>query len=678
MSIRASLKGRLRNTSLPKSNVLLPLFEAVVNSIHSIDERIESQDDFTIKQGKVKVVIVRSSQKNILNEVGDVIGFEIYDNGIGFTESNYNSFQTLDTEYKIDKGCRGVGRLLWLKAFNSVRISSIFVEDNEAKCRSFSFNEDREIFDDKLESVDATKENETIVSLNSLKEDFRAKMPKKTEKIALSLLEHCIWYFIRNGGAPEILLIDGDNSVSLNNEYDSYMHNVSSIDSFELKGQVFEITHFKLKLNASEKNSIFYSASNRLVKSESLKGKVPGLFGSLQDENGEFFYMCYVSSDYLTQNVTPERLDFNIPEKHGPLFEDNEISFGEIREEVLKKITAFLEPSLLHNKAIGIKRVTDFVETKAPKYRPIMSRIPENQLIVDPDITDKDLDLVLHRHLSIIEQELIGEGHDLMIPQTREDDEEYRLKLKEYLKKAGDLKQSDLVNYVSHRKVIIELFADALKQHKDGKYSKEEVIHNLIMPMVKDSNELFDNESNLWLIDERLAFHNYMASDKTLKSMPITDSDSTKEPDLLSLNIYDNPLLLNEGDSIPLASITVIEIKRPMRNDAKPGKEETDPIKQSLGYLERVRRGNVTSSSGRLIPESDSIPGFCYVICDITPSIIECCKSANLQVTYDKLGYFGYNSNYKAYIEVISFDRLLNNAKQRNRAFFDKLGLPSN
>jgi hypothetical protein len=49
----------------------------------------------------------------------------------------------------------------------------------------------------------------------------------------------------------------------------------------------------------------------------------------------------------------------------------------------------------------------------------------------------------------------------------------------------------------------------------------------------------------------------------------------------------------------------------------------------------------------------------------------------SLTSTNDHLGYFGYNPNYKAYIEVISFDQLLNSAKERNRAFFDKLGLPA-
>ncbi len=49
----------------------------------------------------------------------------------------------------------------------------------------------------------------------------------------------------------------------------------------------------------------------------------------------------------------------------------------------------------------------------------------------------------------------------------------------------------------------------------------------------------------------------------------------------------------------------------------------------------------------------------------------------DLTITSDGLGYFGYKASYKSYIEVVSFDRLINSAKQRNKAFFDKLGLPT-
>ena len=48
MSLNTSLKGRLRNTNLPKSHTLFPLYEAVVNSIHSIDKRIKNDQEFKI------------------------------------------------------------------------------------------------------------------------------------------------------------------------------------------------------------------------------------------------------------------------------------------------------------------------------------------------------------------------------------------------------------------------------------------------------------------------------------------------------------------------------------------------------------------------------------------------------------------------------------------------------
>jgi hypothetical protein len=216
----------------------------------------------------------------------------------------------------------------------------------------------------------------------------------------------------------------------------------------------------------------------------------------------------------------------------------------------------------------------------------------------------------------------------------------------------------------------------AIERQPDGSYSREEIIHNLIMPMGTDSNMNMFDSCNLWLVDERLAFHNYLASDKSLASMPITETEEAKEPDLCALNIYDNPILVSEGTKLPLASIVIVELKRPLRNDAKAG-EDKDPIEQALGYLDRIRKGKVKTANGRLIPNSSDIPGFCYALCDLTQTIKDRCLMHDLQVTNAHLGYFGFNSNFNAYIEVISFDRLVNAAKERNRAFFDKLGLPT-
>ncbi len=44
--------------------------------------------------------------------------------------------------------------------------------------------------------------------------------------------------------------------------------------------------------------------------------------------------------------------------------------------------------------------------------------------------------------------------------------------------------------------------------------------------------------------------------------------------------------------------------------------------------------------------------------------------------TPDREGFFGYNASKGAYIEVISYDKLVRDAKKRNQVLFDKLFRP--
>ena len=237
----------------------------------------------------------------------------------------------------------------------------------------------------------------------------------------------------------------------------------------------------------------------------------------------------------------------------------------------------------------------------------------------------KDLELALHKQLATIERELISEGHDILGQTQGAPDDKYQEKLDSYLAKAKDVKKSDLANYVSHRRVIIDLFEKAIEKDSDGNYVREDLIHSLIMPTRKDSSEVSFDSCNLWLVDERLAFHDYLASDKPLQSMPITGSRDGKEPDICALKVFDQPILISEDTKPPLASLEIIEIKRPMRKDSRAG-EEHDPIEQAVGYLRRIREGKVCTASGRQIPSSESIPGFCYVLADLTPQFEQRCK----------------------------------------------------
>jgi hypothetical protein len=669
------LKGRLRNTSLPLSHGLMPLFEAVVNSIHAIEER-----GLTASQGRIRIEVIRLPQSQLPFQseprrgappLEPIIAFRVIDNGCGFDDGNLSSFETLDSEYKAVRGCRGVGRLLWLKAFDSADVVSTFWgEGGNFKTRRFFFTVNG-IGNVVFGEADR-KEWRTEVVLKDFKQEYREKSPKTHFAIANALLEHCLWYFVRPGGAPDIEIVDASEAVRLNDVYEAYMHSSAQVDSFEIQGEVFEVTHLKLHATARQP-FIAYCAAGRLVREESLVGKIAGLHSRLSDESGEFTYGCFVTSRYLDENVRPERTDFNIKDSDDVLPTP---SIDRIRTSAMKLSEDFLEDFLEKARLAAKDRVDSFVATRAPRYRPILQSMNREKLDVSPDISDRDLEALLHRQLSEFEAKLIEDGHDLMrlVPGERVD--EYQKRLAEYLARTEDLKKSDLANYVFHRKVVLDVLEKAIEKQADGKYSREDLIHEFIMPMRKTSNEVRFESCNLWLLDERLAFHDFLSSDKPISSFPVVSVGDGKEPDIVALNIFDQPLLVAEQKP-PLASIVVVEIKRPMRDDAKAG-EEKDPVEQALGYVDRIRQGQVQTHGGRPIPRSEDIPGFCYVVCDITKTVEHRCKVLGLRVTSDKQGYFGYNDNFKCYIEVFSYDRLLSAAKQRNRAFFSKLGLPHN
>ena len=683
--MESSLSGRLRNTTLPLLQGLMPVFEAVVNSIHAIEDL---NNNIT---GKIRVEILRSPQQSFSNASSkkkgpdphkEIIGFIVEDNGIGFNDKNVKSFQTFDSTLKMDRGCRGIGRLLWLKAFQGAKISSVFTDSQEKKYRrTFEFSERG-----MTEPVDteSSEQNGTRIELYGFKKQYQEKVAKTLEAIAKAMLSHCSWYFLRPGGAPDIEILDDGERIVLQDLFDRMMGEKDdcSTEKLSIDGREFNITQIKMRTNTLDiSHSLYLCAGGRLVQIVPVKGKLLGMFDKILDEKGPFTYVCYVSGTYLDENVRPERTSFDIPQTadDSDLFSQNaEIPLERIVDSVLSKTKDYLGDALTQNEEASEERLTKFVNYQAPRYRSIIKHLSDSEKYIDPTISDRDLELTLHKRLMELEADLIREGHDLLKPQIDDTAETYSTKLKSYLEKLKDIKESDLANYVFHRRIILDILKEALSVDQEtGKYQREDTIHQIIMPMQKDSTRIHSDNANLWVIDERLTFHAYLASDLPIKSMPITTSESPKEPDICVLDLYDNPLLVNPpSQNYCPSSLTIIEFKRPMRNDAKPGPED-DPLEQSLTYLQKIRDGHVKTAAGRPINNAQNIPGFCYIISDLTSTIIKRAKMMGLLETSDKMGYFGYNQNYSAYIEIISFDKLLLAATQRNKAFFDKLGLPT-
>lgn len=118
---------------------------------------------------------------------------------------------------------------------------------------------------------------------------------------------------------------------------------------------------------------------------------------------------------------------------------------------------------------VARSRLEDFVAKKAPGYRPILRRLRDSELNIDPNASDKEMDVFLHKHKFALEQRLLDEGHDVFLrPRDDESGEDYRARVQEYLNAAEDVKMANLAAYVAHRRVILYLFRRRLEEGKMG------------------------------------------------------------------------------------------------------------------------------------------------------------------------------------------------------------------
>ena len=90
-----------------------------------------------------------------------------------------------------------------------------------------------------------------------------------------------MWYFVRPGGAPNIVIVDDDERISLDEIYEQHMMTSASAENINIKESSFELIHIKLSESSNWNHSVAYCAANRVVREESIKGKIPGLYGSL-------------------------------------------------------------------------------------------------------------------------------------------------------------------------------------------------------------------------------------------------------------------------------------------------------------------------------------------------------------------------------------------------------------
>jgi hypothetical protein len=440
---------------------------------------------------------------------------------------------------------------------------------------------------------------------------------------------------------------------------------------FTIKDKPFQLLHIRLYSTHMNEHRLYLCAHGRAVVREKLVGRIPNLARHLKDNDGaEFIYEAYVNSPILDSAVNSDRTAFNLPEDSSdlPLFE---MTLTEIREGVFGACKTFLDPYTAPVAEKKRVRIEEFVQKEGLMYRPILPRLEHAIAEIDPEATDDEIDRRLYDGYHQLQIKLRDEGQKLLQSATPDTElEQFEERFQKYFEEISEVNRADLARYVCHRKAIIEFLQKQLTLKDGGKYRREDRIHSIIFPRGKTSDEVLFEDHNLWLVDERLVFHVFLSSDKPISQLGVLECASKKEPDIL---VFDKALALSEARDVPFSSITVIEFKKPQRDDYS---EKENPFTQVAKYIAEIREGKATTTAGRPMPIPPNLPFYCYVICDITPSLKEWARLFELQDTPDSLGFFGYKRFYNAYFEVISYSKLVADAEKRNKIFFQKLGLP--
>lgn len=462
-------------------------------------------------------------------------------------------------------------------------------------------------------------------------------------------------------------------TIYLNEMFERDMGAKSGTAQFTVGDSSFCILHVRLYSAHIKDHLIHYCANDRVVVSEKLAGHIPNLIRRLQDESGrEFVYAAYIESNVLDSTVNAERTAFSIAADSDSLLKED-ITWTSIQDAVRNQCRSFLSPytdPILKQK---LQRIDDFVARDAPMYRPVMKHISEKVEMIDPEASDNDLDIHLYEAYQSLQLKVKTEGARLLQQEVvgEEDFEDYKKRFSEYFDKVTDINAADLARYVCHRKAILDFLHKQLSIQTSGKYSKEERVHNIIFPRGQTSEDVLPNAHNLWLIDEKLVYHKFLASDKQLKSIDTINCPSQKEPDII---VFDKACAFAPSEDPPFPAIVIVEFKRPMRNNYT---EEKNPFIQVREYIEAIRGGKARTPDGREVPVPANIPFYCYVICDPTETLVRQAKDFELEQTPDGLGFFGFKRHYQAYFEVISYTKMVTDAKKRNAVLFNTLGLPS-
>lgn len=492
---------------------------------------------------------------------------------------------------------------------------------------------------------------------------YKKNLPKKGEVIATKIMQHCFIYLM-SAKCPVIKVADEDQTYNINEMFDERIKKESEKIEFEIGNEKFSLLHTQIEDAAFGASKLYLYANDRMVQEINLEKEIVDLDKNLFSAKG-YYYAGILSGKFLDENVGTNRTSFDISDTAE---DESEISMDDIISNVAQNVQIYLSDYLSEVKGKKEERVRTYIKDEAPQYGHLLKYMREDVEAIKPYLPDSKLDDELYKIKRKFDNQLKKDNLDIIktleVGATSLDS--YQEKFQKQFAKISEANKASLAEYVAHRKVILELLKKGIQSDDFGKYSKEAYIHNLIYPMRRTSDEIEYQAHNLWLIDERLAYCEYVSSD-----IPF---DNNPREDRTDVMILDKPVAVSDEPNTgrEYETIVILELKKPMRNDYT---QAENPIIQMLGYVDKISSNEMKDKNGRLIKTGTNTQFYLYAVCDITSKLRKIAEDFDFIETPDKRGMYKYHDKKRAYIEILSFDKIIDDAGKRNRILFEKLGI---
>lgn len=637
-----------------------PLFEAISNAIHSVQAKF---GDSVTTEGSVLVTVNTNRRK-------EGVWATVEDNGLGLDDRNWDAFTTTDTDNKLGIGGKGVGRLLWLDCFQKIDVKTVFQDGDRLTRRSFKFRLANEEQIKGYVEVPVASEEETSfhVRFEGLRDNgYRTRFPGRDTFIFQHLTSHFLPTFI-GGRCPAVTVRVGDEVRHYPGDIDKIVHRKETAIELttEEYGKLFlTLMECDKVASADLKGSHFvhFIAHDRTVHSQSIDGKL-GLkyFGP----EGDRVFHAILTGEFLDRNVNQERTAF--------MFED--VILDRIINDVCsEEIERFLKDPLaeLSGEQRGIiEEITQSYPSVAfGSTDELQAKLPSGELNDD----------AIYGHLSRERFRRDRRQADKIrsvltrLKYGAVTEDSFATAVSEAGQAIEDAEQRSLAEYIIRRKVVLDFIEILLEKvrddTRDSSYQREDVLHSFICPLrvntLDDGTKKVAPASahDLWIVDERLTFAQYFSSDVEFSALS-ESTESAERPDVL---IFDHVHGLRQVDEP--SKILLIEFKRPGRTNYA---DDENPQLQVQRYVRRLQSGTMTDVKGRPIKLDDRTIFHCFVVADIVGKLDE--WTYTWQRTADGRGrVYQPRDGFRGSIELVGWDTLLGDARERNQAFFDRAGI---